>query len=465
MPAQRNLYFFTTLAMNQTLFFAAIAEELQKRGHQVMVICFHERSHDELLKRGIPSYNIFDHIRENPIGPDLRQEYQKVAKKFNFPDTQKIFSHEKFSFELSDENEIIRKFVEYSLSLENCIKAMKLKFDGPAIMVQELGGFSSLLSAFYVSRALGMDHYFLEPAFFKGRCFLIKNDIESLNIAEPSAQVSPELEKYIQSAVSNKNIVIPDKDRKHYLGLFAKIVNFYNFKRFIQKLTDKYISGKREEFQYIGMYTMRHLRMFWNKFQLSGSYEVVPKKKFIYFPLHVPMDVALTIRSPHCLDQYHLIDLICRLIPFGYKLVIKEHPAMVGVLNLQRMKQLLKDNQNLAILKPSINNYDVLGKADLIVTVNSKSGAEALMIGRKVMVLGDAFYRNCSLVKRAKDWSMLDVEIQKSLQEPAPMPEPIKHYFQSVWNRSFPGEIYKCSPENISSYVENLLASAQEAQT
>ena len=35
---------------------------------------------------------------------------------------------------------------------------------------------------------------------------------------------------------------------------------------------------------------------------------------------------------------------------------------------------------------------------DAVVSVNSKSGAEAVLLGKPVVVMGDAFYRSCPLV-------------------------------------------------------------------
>ncbi len=453
-------YLFTSLAMNQTLFFEGLARELKQAGHETEIICFHERSSDYLTKKNVPNLNVFQKIREMPAIRDVESEYQEIVKKYFLPSSHLIFSHEMAAFELYDLDEIKKKFIGYSKVIGNRIQALKDQ-GHKVVMVQELGGFSSLLSTFFVSRALGLDHYFIEPAFFKGRYFMVKNSIQALGVYQLSnSQAESEFVQYLDSAIKNKKIVIPDKDRKHYWGLFAKVFNFYNFKRLFQKLGDRFIFNKQEEFRYIGTFTFRHIKMFWNKYRLGVFYSEIPDKKFIYYPLHVPMDVALTIRSPHCLDQYSIIDLICRTLPLGYQLVIKEHPAMVGVMHLGRMKDLLSRNANLTILRPNINNYDVLGKTDLVVTVNSKSGAEALLLNKRVLVMGDAFYSLSPLVKKVSELSQLDLEMKNILEQPAPEAEKIKRYFQAVWENSHEGEIYsldKVVQKKFAQHIESLL--------
>ena len=51
----------------------------------------------------------------------------------------------------------------------------------------------------------------------------------------------------------------------------------------------------------------------------------MPDTPFVYYPLHVPADMALTLRSPEYLDQVATIDFLLRTIPDSHVLVAKEH--------------------------------------------------------------------------------------------------------------------------------------------
>jgi hypothetical protein len=96
--------------------------------------------------------------------------------------------------------------------------------------------------------------------------------------------------------------------------------------------------------------------------------------------------------------------------------------------------------------------------ASAIVTVNSKSGAEALLLGKPVVVLGDAFYRPCSLVHavdRAAD--LPDVLARLVAAPPTVSVDSVHAYFQDVWDASWPGELYDARPDNVVRFRDSLI--------
>jgi hypothetical protein len=451
---KKKSFIFTTLAMNQTLFFEKICQQLISEGHSAEMICFHERSHEYLVQKNVTSHNVFDHITEQSSHQRTAETYTSLIKKHGMPESNFILSHEVESFGLTFDD-VKFKFVNYLFALESVLEDIKSKHtNNTLIMIQELGGFSSIISSFYVCKTFGIRNYFLEPSFFKGRVFIIPDSFEALKVSELANSVDDAVHSYLDDVTKNQKIVIPDKDKAHYFSLFSKIFRFHNFKRLFIKFIDKYIFGKKEEFSYIFKYSLRHGMMLVNKFRQKKLYTEIPEQPFVYYPLHVPMDVALTVRSPHCLDQYALIDLICRSVDHNMTVAFKEHPAMVGVMNPKKCKDLLKKNQNLVMLNPGINNYKIIEKAQALLTVNSKAGAEALMLGKKVIVLGDAFYSNCSLVYKHADFSNLSNKIRHVLGATPPDKADVKKFFQSTWNKSSPGEIYSLKNVDINHFCQ-----------
>lgn len=446
---------FVSLAMNQTVFFKAVGDEMEKRGFGVAYASFHERSHEWLTAQGAHSYNPFALQPDDPDAVEL--------DRFDVRNANLLLNHEKAAYEVFDSARLLRKFKGHLHAMAAILDEIAVRNGpGPVYLVQELGGFLSVLAAYHAARARGIDNLFIEPSFFRGRVFFERNSFAAPAVPGPlSASASEAVRAVLDQVKAARQTVIPAKDRLHYRGASSKLLDSRNMRRLVQKLADRYLLGKREEFQYAGGHVRRHLRMFFNHLRLKSRYRPLPEEgRLIYYPLHVPADFALAIRSPEFLDQYALIDYLCRSAPIGFKVAVKEHPALIGAISPARMGDLLARNDNLLLLDPGYNNYEVLGRAEAVVTVNSKSGAEALLLGKPVVVLGDAFYRPCGLVYAVDRLGDLPAVLAALASRREGLDAgKVEAYFQDVWNRSFPGELYDMAPDNIQRFAESLMQS------
>jgi hypothetical protein len=171
----------------------------------------------------------------------------------------------------------------------------------------------------------------------------------------------------------------------------------------------------------------------------------------------VPGDVALTLRSPQYLDQLALVEYLVRIVPRPWQIVVKEHPAQIGAVPAGRLKALLRQYDNLHVIEPGTNNYQVLGRAGAIISINSKSGAEAAMLGKPVLVLGDAFYKDSPLVIRVRALQDLPTALTEALGQ-APTPEETRYrYFQRVWDQTHPGELYVEGDAEVATFSDSLV--------
>jgi len=448
----RGILVFTTLAMNQTLFFAAIGKEMIKRGFKIAYICFHERSADYLAAQGLTAFNIYE------CAPKVPESYD--FKRFNINNPNLLISHEKVAFGLTNSKKLLDKFWRYLHAVDSILKELRQLNSLKMAVVQEFGGFVSILATFYAARKQGINNIFIEPSFFRGRVMLTNNSFVIFNIPDPTNDlVTSSVMEYINETLATHKIVIPQKDSHHYRSAIKKLTDIHHIRRLYEKLIDKHVFQKKEEFSHIGYHIYRHAEMLVNNIRLKRYYRNLPQNEpFIYYPLHVPNDAALTIRSPEYLDQYSLLDYIVRMIPIEYKLVIKEHPALVGAVNCSRVRELLTNYDNLIILDPSINNFNVMASASAVITVNSKSGAEAILLGKPVVVLGNAFYRNSKLVLAVDKLTNLSETINRAVKNNCNSHNRLERYsfFQQVWNYSRPGELYYLENKNIVNFSESL---------
>src|SRR5205809_6720865 len=87
-----------------------------------------------------------------------------------------------------------------------------------------------------------------------------------------SSLAPPKVLSYFEHTVAQKSIVIPKKDRHQFVPALGKLTNPRNIRRLFEKLYDKYVLGKRQEFRHIGVHVASHLEMAWNALRMRGLY-------------------------------------------------------------------------------------------------------------------------------------------------------------------------------------------------
>lgn len=445
MNEKRNLL-FVSLAANQSRFFLALGRQLEASGHAVAHACFHEGAAEEMRAAGARVFNPFDYQPEQPDEVDFAD--------FGVESPALLVGHEKAAYELRDTAALARKFKGHLAAMGRIVDEWRGDGGNP-VVVQELGGFTSVLAAFYAARRRGIDNWFIEPSFFRGRIFFTPNTFTAPRVVPGNGPVSQAVRDSLASVRATQAVVIPTKDRLHYRGAGRKLADPRNARRLVEKLVAKHVRGQREEFEHIGGHVGRHVRMFLNSRKLARHYRQLPTGgKLLYYPLHVPADFALTVRSPEYLDQLTTIDFLCRCAPLGWRVVIKEHPALIGAIDPDRTAELLRRHDNLVLLSPGINNHRVLSEAEAVVTINSKAGAEALLYGKRVFALGDSFYKDNPLVARVGTLADLPALLARPGWE---IPEEgVARFFQDVWDCSHPGELYDLSPDNVATFADSL---------
>jgi hypothetical protein len=442
----------TTLAEYQTRFWLLVAEELAASGFQPQFVSFDDRS-TEMLRAG--NWHVVSANEIGRLSPDLQEQIFTHAGIAGLPFWT---SHERFAFGRRDDASMREKLARSFLAAETALN--QASSAGVPVIVQELGGFLSVIGAWFAANAANARHLFIEPSFFRGRLLFKEDDFSAAKFPrELSASGGDEFDRYLSDTLEKGAIVIPKKDAHHYTAAWRKVANLRNLRRLIEKSVDKHLLGKRQEFGFIGQHVFSHVRMTLSSSRLRKHYSQLNSLgRFVYFPLHVPGDVALTVRSPEYLDQLGLLDFICRTLPDGMQLAVKEHPAMVGMLQPARVVEMIRRYPHFRLIDPATNNFSVMRNAEAVVTINSKSGAEAGLLNRPVFVLGDAFYRDAPfaepLARRAEIPAALS-RLAAGRIAPA-APEAVRRWFAGVWNSTAPGELYVTDPAGAKIFANSL---------
>jgi hypothetical protein len=456
-----KIILITTLAEYQTRFWIPVAQRLRGAGREVQLLAFDDRSAEMAKAHGVAVVNMYrTGLQGTPI--EDQGAFDARLASYDLDGTNFLFSHERVTFGIRSSAALRRRFMIYSNAMEIVLDQLATRGQR-AVMVQELGGFLSVIAGFYAAKRRGLRNWFIEPSFFRGRLYYTPDSFAAPDtMATPADPVSAEVHAYLDETLRQRAIVIPQKDRHQYSAAFAKIASARNARRLVEKLWDQFALGKHQEFGHNLRHARAHAAMALSATRLRHLYRPMPTSPFVYYPLHVPADMALTLRSPEYLDQVATIDFLLRTIPDSHVLVVKEHPAQIGAIPAARLFELARRFDNFVLLPPQTNNYAVLGRADAVVSVNSKSGAEAVLLGKPVVVMGDAFYRSCPLVFAADRLRDVPQRLREALHSPAFDPGRAAPYFETAWRKSFPGELYIDNPQQLDTFAASLLSAVAE---
>src|SRR5690606_17680660 len=117
--------------------------------------------------------------------------------------------------------------------------------------------------------------------------------------------------------------------------------------------------------------------------------EVTLPDKYVFLPLQVEDDTQILLNSSFSgMDELMRVVYPAVISMNNYKLVVKEHPHDWGRHN----QSTLRERYPKAIWLQKYPTEQVITGADIVVTVNSSVGVEALLLNKKVITLGKCFY-------------------------------------------------------------------------
>lgn len=123
--------------------------------------------------------------------------------------------------------------------------------------------------------------------------------------------------------------------------------------------------------------------------------------EFAYLPLHFEPEISTLTVSKH--DQRVLIDLAARQIPAGWRLAVKDHPAMVAQRPAGYFAELLARYPNLVVIEAGVSSQVLIARCRLVLTMSGTVVVEALALGRPAIYTARARFSGFGLGTYAPD--------------------------------------------------------------
>jgi hypothetical protein len=112
--------------------------------------------------------------------------------------------------------------------------------------------------------------------------------------------------------------------------------------------------------------------------------------KFIYYPLQTTPESSINTPAPFYVDQMRAIDAIRFAMPSDCVLVVKEHPASIGV-RPGAYYQALRRRAGVLVARCELPSLRLVERAGLTISVTGTATLEAFLLGRPSLVLGHSF--------------------------------------------------------------------------
>ncbi|MBN4059453.1 hypothetical protein JYT32_00890 [Dehalococcoides mccartyi] len=181
-------------------------------------------------------------------------------------------------------------------------------------------------------------------------------------------------------------------------------------------------------------------RMLKNKYVSPSDFK---NQRFAFFPLHMEPEITLLIYSRSYLNQIEVVRNVAYNLPVGMKLVVKEHPVVLGKRNPGYYRKLLQI-MNVEIADPAYTASDFIEGCSLVANIAGSVGFEAAISQKPVITFGRTPYEFLpgSMVKRVTDLSELGAQINQLLENYQHDETALTAYVAAVMSTSIPVNWY-----------------------
>ncbi len=152
---------------------------------------------------------------------------------------------------------------------------------------------------------------------------------------------------------------------------------------------------------------------FINEFSLTA---LPANEKFVYFPLQTEPEATTLVFAPFYTDQIALVRNIAKSLPVDHVLYVKEHPnqKVKGWRPVSFYRKLL-EMPNVRLVHPNVDNYELIKKCGMVITIIGTTGLEALFHRKPALIFGNVFYDCLSMVRKVTDINELPKLVRDGL--------------------------------------------------
>lgn len=189
----------------------------------------------------------------------------------------------------------------------------------------------------------------------------------------------------------------------------------------------------------------------------SSFFEQSPpfEEKYFYLPLHFSPEVTDLLYGNDYSFHEGFVTTLSKKIPSEYRLIVKEHTAMLGRRPLSFYSR-LKKLPNVIFAHHGVSTFELIRKASAVVAVTGTAGFEGYLLNVPVIVLGDVFYNFLpGVLKTTLASASFSQEVKQYLNDFVPDVSERKNALRAEYVSSFAPDIESDSLRQIDHFSED----------
>lgn len=202
-------------------------------------------------------------------------------------------------------------------------------------------------------------------------------------------------------------------------GLLGAALSFL-FKNPNSNVKTHYSYYGRTKFRVLCKTIMNILKTKYRGYFINHNFvkNITDYNRFILFPLHQDPERSLLITAPFYTNQLEVITNIVKSLPIGYKLLIKEHPAMMNRewRPISYYKNIM-NMPNVVLVHPNVKPDDLYKKCSLVIAISGTASFESLFYEKPSILLADTSFSMISSISRVRAIEDLPAAIRTTLKK------------------------------------------------
>lgn len=123
----------------------------------------------------------------------------------------------------------------------------------------------------------------------------------------------------------------------------------------------------------------------------------IPKDKFYLYALHVDPEMATSVWALNWIDQLDLIKRIKMQMNHDVKLLIKEHPSMIGIRNIKFYKE-IQAIPGVEICSDSLATEELIKSSALVISITGTISLEAAILNKPSFLFAETDFSSISSI-------------------------------------------------------------------